>query len=277
MARTFGIPVLTYHAMNIGGNDYSSNDHVALATDLRSIRKLGKPVIPLSHVVDWHEGKRTDEEVFDAVAISIDDGSWFDYYDLDHPTCGTQRSMFNIARDHQNRDRERRPVHLTSFVIASPEARSSLDRSCMIGKEWWGDQWWKEAADSGIMEIASHSWDHVHPQLEVVAQRDQIKGDFSKVDCFDDAERQIAQAGEYIARVLNGRKPDLFAYPWGAASDYVVTEYLPEFLERHGLRAAFNIEPRPVTKSDNTWLLPRFVCGRDWKSQQGLQNILAAI
>ena len=28
------VPVLAYHSNNVGGNDYSSNDHVALAADL---------------------------------------------------------------------------------------------------------------------------------------------------------------------------------------------------------------------------------------------------
>lgn len=270
------IPVLTYHGMNIGGNEYCGNDHVALASDLRVIGELGKKIISLGQVVDWRLGKLPDEEVSNAVAVSIDDGSWFDYYDLDHPTCGMQRSMFNILLDHRNQDEDERPVHITSFVISSPEARASLDRSCMIGKAWWGDQWWRDAASSGIMDIACHSWDHVHPELESVVQRNQIRGDFSKVDSYVDADVQIAKAGEYIAGVLGGSKPDLFAYPWGEFSDYVVAEYFPNYRPRHGFRAAFTIDPRPVTKMDNIWLLPRFVCGRDWSSVTELKKILSS-
>jgi peptidoglycan/xylan/chitin deacetylase (PgdA/CDA1 family) len=265
------IPVLTYHGMNIGGLDYAHNDHVALDSDLRAIRKRGKRIIPLNELVDWLEGKLPDEAVSGAVALTTDDGSWFDFYDLDHPSCGRQRSMFNILQDH---DRPEWLVHMTSFVIASPDARSSLDRSCMIGKGWWGDEWWREAASSRVMDIANHSWDHVHPELECVAQRDQVKGDFSKIDCFDDAEAQIVQAGRYISEVTGRDAPSLFAYPWGDAGDYLTSDYLPRNRARHGLRAAFTIDPRPVGKDDSPWLLPRFVCGRDWDSPEGLDRIM---
>jgi len=271
------IPVLTYHGMNVGGNDYSNNDHVALASDLQSISELGKKIIPLSRVVDWREGRLREDEIAGAVALSIDDGSWFDFYDIDHPVCGVQRSMFNILLDHQGRNGGGRPVHMTSFVISSPEARSLLDKSCMVGKGWWGDEWWKEADESGLMDIANHSWDHVHPELDIVAQRDQVKGDFSKVDSFADANIQITRSGEYIAEVLGGRSPDLFAYPWGVASDYLASDYLPNNRPRHGLRAAFTIEPRPVSRSDNRWLLPRYVCGRDWHSEREFRSLLQSI
>jgi hypothetical protein len=136
------IPVLTYHSNNVVQNTYAENEHLALASDLRTISELGLTVIPLSRVVDWHLGYVKDDEVSRAVAITLDDGTWFDYYDLDHPTCGVQRSMMNILKDFQARCPSPQSVHATSFVISSPEARSSLDKSCMIGKYWWGDRWW---------------------------------------------------------------------------------------------------------------------------------------
>lgn len=268
------IPVLTYHSMNISRNVYAENDHLALVSDLQTINELGFSVIPLSQVVDWHQGAVSDNEVSRTVAITLDDGSWFDYYDLDHPTCGVQRSMFNILMDFSDQNSSTRKAHATSFVISSPEARSALDKSCMIGKDWWGDQWWMDAVSSGVMDVECHSWDHVHTKLDHVAQQDQIKGDFSQVNSFTDAEFQFTKACEYIGNTLGGERPSLFAYPYGAASDYVVKEYLPKYKSRHQLRAAFTCEPKAVTKSDNVWLLPRFVCGRDWKSPQGLKAIL---
>ena len=268
------IPVLTYHSINVIRNTYAENDHLALASDLKTIHEMGFRVIPLSRVVDWHQGLLTDEEVSRTVAITLDDGSWFDYYDLDHPTCGMQRSMINILRDFQAQSPSSPAVHATSFVISSPEARSSLDKSCMIGKDWWGDDWWLDAASSGLMDIECHSWDHVHTELDFVAQRDQIKGDFRQVNNFSDSEVQFVQAGEYIASVLNGKRPSLFAYPYGPASEYAVTEYLPKHQSRHQFRAAFTTEPRPVSRSENAWLLPRFVFGHDWKTPQGLIEIL---
>lgn len=268
------IPVLTYHGMNVFANSYAENDHLALASDLATINELGFRIIPLSRVVDWRLGSVADEEVSRSLAITFDDGSWFDYYDLDHPTCGMQKSMINILREFQAQSGASQAVHASSFVISSPATRTSLDKSCMIGKDWWGDQWWLEAACSGMMDIECHSWDHVHPELDHVAQQEQIKGDFSQVKNFTDSEIQFRVAGEYIATVLGGKRPALFAYPWGSASDYVVTEYLPKYQSRHQYRAAFTIDPRAVSKTDNIWLLPRFVFGRDWQSPQGLADIL---
>ena len=255
-------------------NTYAENDHLALAADLETISGLGLKIIPLSQVVDWHQGLLADEEVAGSVAITFDDGAWFDFYDLDHPTCGMQRSMFNILKDFNDQSGQVLQAHASSFVISSPKARASLDKTGLIGKGWWGDQWWREAASSGILDVECHSWDHVHPELETVAQQNQLKGDFSQVKNFADAEVQIKQAGEYIAGVLDGNRPALFAYPYGSVSDYVVKEYLPENRSRHGFRAAFTTDPRAVSGTDNIWLLPRFVFGRDWTSVQGLKSIL---
>ena len=275
LSNKLNIPVLTYHAINVINNNYAENDHLALAADLETISELGLKIIPLSRVVDWHQGLLADKAVAGSVAITFDDGAWFDFYDLDHPTCGMQRSMFNILRDF-NAQRERaRQAHATSFVISSPQARASLDKTGLIGKDWWGDQWWPEAASSGILDVECHSWDHVHPELEQVAQRDQLKGDFSQVKNFADAEIQFKQAGEYIAGVLAGNSPTLFAYPYGSVSDYVVHEYLPENRPGHGFRAAFTTEPVAVSKTDSIWMLPRFVFGRDWTSLEGLKTIVS--
>lgn len=265
------IPVLTYHGVNVIRNSYADNDHLALASDLGTITALGFRVIPLSRVVDWCLGRVDDEDVSRAVAITFDDGSWFDFYDLDHPSCGVQRSMLNILRDFNERNATE--VHATSFVIASPQARSSLDKSCMVGKGWWGDEWWHQANASGLMDVECHSWDHVHPNLERVAQQDQLKGDFGKVATYADCNTQFARAGEYMGSVL-GERPSLFAYPYGKASDYAASEYLPKHQAEHGFRAAFTTEPKAVCRSDDIWRLPRYVFGHDWRSPQGLEDIL---
>lgn len=270
------VAVLTYHSMNISGNRYAENDHVALASDLETIDSLGMRVIPLGDVVDWHQGRRGWESVEGGVAITLDDGAWFDYHDLDHPTCGPQRSMFNILRDHADTSPRPGGIHATSFVIASPQARDSLDHSCMIGAGWWGDDWWPAAEHSGLMEIASHSWDHLHPQLETVAQREQLKGDFREVNTEADCRAQFEDSAAYISKVLGGKRPGFFAYPWGQASRYASGEYLPGRRSSHGYRAAFTIDDRHVTRADNRWLLPRYVCGRDWQSPAQLERILTA-
>jgi peptidoglycan/xylan/chitin deacetylase (PgdA/CDA1 family) len=227
-------------------------------------------------VVDWHQGRLVDIKDEKVVALTFDDGSWFDYYDLDHPTCGLQRSFLNILRDFQSEylsDSYPR-LNASSFVICSPVARSELDKKGLIGKGWWGDEWWKPAQESGLLNIECHSWDHNHPDLDFVAQRDQVKGNFASIESYVDCDVQIARSGDYIQEQLAGTRPTLFAYPWGQASDYLMHHYLPKFHARHGFTAAFTTNPRPVTKSDNIWALPRYVFGRDWKSPAGLVNLL---
>ncbi len=132
------VPVLTYHAMNIAGNDYANNDHVALVEDLRAIQRHGLRVVPLALVVDALLGDAPESSVANSVALSFDDGSWFDWHDIEHPTFGMQRGFAGILRDFSTSTHA--PVHATSFVIVSPQARTALDRTCMIGRGWWGDE-----------------------------------------------------------------------------------------------------------------------------------------
>src|SRR5688572_29200633 len=82
------VPVLTYHSNNIHGNDYAHNDHVALEHDLATIARLGYRIVPLAKVVEALDDPQLDLD--DAVAITFDDGSWFDWHDLEHPSCGPQ-------------------------------------------------------------------------------------------------------------------------------------------------------------------------------------------
>jgi peptidoglycan/xylan/chitin deacetylase (PgdA/CDA1 family) len=125
------------------------------------------------------------------------------------------------------------------------------------------------------MSIQCHSWDHVHPDVEPVAQEKNIKGDFSLVAGFDECETQVREAAEYIRSVVDGHHPDLFAYPYGQSSDYLAQCYFPDFVSRHGYRAAFTTDPRPLDRSDDIWRLPRFVSGRDWHSPAELSELLA--
>ena len=269
------IPILTYHAMNVASNRYAENDHLALAQDLQTIRQLGLRVISLSSVVDWWRGLLPDHAVEGCLAITMDDGSWFDYYDLNHPTCGPQRSMLNIARDFRNQHRGQPAIPMSSFVIASPKARSQLDRSCMLGKGWWDDDWWEAANQEEVLSIECHSWDHTHPTLDQVAQKDNQRGNFAAVACYEDCYRQVVEAAAHIEAIA-GRRPEFFAYPYGQASAYLRYEFMPKFQHEHRFNAAFSILPKAVEKSDDRWFLPRYVCGRDWQSTRELKALISS-
>jgi peptidoglycan/xylan/chitin deacetylase (PgdA/CDA1 family) len=267
------VPVLTYHSNNIRGNAYANNDHVALAEDLHLIHRKGLRIVPLAHVVDVLLGLAPESTVEDAIALSFDDGSWFDWHDIEHPTCGPQRGFAGILRDFVVETGA--SAHATNFVIVSPDARAILDRTCLIGRGWWSDDWWREAQREGLITIESHSWDHNHHTLPVTAQREQRKGTFRTIDTYADADAEIRQASDWLDALFAPHRANLFAYPYGESNAYLIEDYLPHRVAEHRLRAAFDTTPQPVEASDNRWQLPRFVCGLHWQDPAELERVLA--
>ena len=271
---TQSIPILTYHSLNVHENTYAGNDHIAFSTDLQMIDSMGMRLISLHQLMDWFDGKIPYKSVKNGVVVTLDDGSWLDFHDILHPTCGPITSMFNLIKEFQNRvSLGRHTVHISSFVISSPEARTELDNKNLIGRGWWGDDWWKQSQSSGLMSIECHSWDHNHYTLENVAQKDNLNGDFRQIDTYQECTVHTVHANNYIEKI-SGHKPAFFAYPWGQASRYAKHEFMPKRQSEHGYRAAFSIDARHVTRSENRWYLPRYVCGRDWKSPKELRAIL---
>ena len=267
------VPILTYHATNVGGNDYASNDHVAFAHDLRLIDALGYRVVPLGQVVDalLHRTGLPDK----AVAISFDDGTDFDYHDLPHSTHGVQRSMMNIMHDFiAEFGVSRQPLlHATTFVVVSPEAREEMDRKCLVGSGWYRDTWWKPAVASGLLAVANHSWDHNHGAVTSTSGRRAA----NTFRCIDDralADLEIRQARDYIDAVAPNAAAGLFAYPYGDTNDYLLTEYFPLGESVTGARAAFGTQAGRVGLGANRWHLPRYVCGADWHSPDDLTHLL---
>jgi hypothetical protein len=271
----FAVPVLTYHAVNIAGNDYATNDHVAFAQDLELIASLGCRVIAASELADaLVEGRSLPEGRL--VVLTLDDGTDFDFHDLDHPSWGRQRGMFGIVGDHLARHRGAvGNVPVTSFVVVSPTARAELDRACLVARGWWNDDWWAPAIASGRWAVANHSLDHHHPALAASAAGDAGRGGFHSVAHFEAAEAEIAVA----AAMLQARVPhpgaSLFAYPYGEANDYLVHEYFPAHHRRIGVTAAFGTGGAPVTEGSNRWRLPRYVCGEHWKSPSDLDRLIS--
>lgn len=266
------VPVLAYHSNNVGGNDYADNDHVALAADLRRIHAAGLRIVPLARVVDVLLGEAPASAVENAVALTCDDGSWFDWHDLDHPTCGRQRSFANILRDFAAETGA--VTHMTSFVIVSPEARAILDRTCLIGRGWWGDDWWPVAEHEGLIAIESHSWDHNHHTLPSTVQHEQRRGTFRTIDTHADADAEIRQANDWLDAHCRAPRAGLFAFPYGETNEYLLRDYLPRHVREHRLRAAFGTDARPVELGSDRWNLPRYVCGHHWRSPDELARLI---
>jgi peptidoglycan/xylan/chitin deacetylase (PgdA/CDA1 family) len=269
------LPILTYHGVNVAGNDYATNDHVALASDLDTVDRLGWRIVPLPAAIarwlagdpSWAGGERT-------LAITFDDGTDFDWRDLPHPAHGTQRSLFNTLADFRNALAGGRAAHATTFVVVSRETREHIDRVGLADRGWWSDTWWRDAVASGYAAVASHSWDHNHDLAEHLMGRPRATGTFRSIDRFELAEDEIARASAHLKRVAPNPGDRLFAYPYGETNDYLVREYFPSEHARIGVDAAFGDGARPMTGEADRWALPRYVCGRDWRSPEGLAALL---
>jgi hypothetical protein len=261
--------------MRIDGSDYRSNPLVALASDLAQLTEAGFKVRPLRSIVDAWLGNRGAELDGKVVALATDNGADFDYIDLHHPTAGPQRSTFNILRDFATANPGRQAsLNATCFAIASPEARAILDQTCMLGKGWWTDSWWRAAADSGLLHIASCSWDHNHETLPRSMLRSVRGGTFLTVDTADAADHEIRTAAEYLGAHAPNPGTGLFAYPYGEPSRYLVREYFPEHGAELGIQAAFTGHPGFLEPGTGRWEVPRFLFGRDWSSPHELEALL---
>ncbi|HEY8242760.1 MAG TPA: polysaccharide deacetylase family protein [Casimicrobiaceae bacterium] len=268
------LPILTYHGVNVAGNDYATNDHVALASDLDTVDRLGWRIVPLpAAITRWlagdpaWAGDRT-------LAIAFDDGTDFDWRDLPHPTHGTQRSLFNTLADFRGAGAGGRDAHATTFAVVSREAREHIDRVGLADRGWWTDDWWRDAIAGGHAAIASHSWDHNHDLVVHLMERPRTAGTFRSIDTLELADDEIARAAAHLKRVAPNPGDRLFAYPYGESNDYLVREYFPRHHARIGVDAAFGDGARPMTGDADRWELPRYVCGRDWRSPEGLEALL---
>ncbi|GJM05812.1 MAG: hypothetical protein DHS20C09_18080 [marine bacterium B5-7] len=264
------IPILTYHANNINGMSYETNDHIALAADLKLIHDHGFQIIDMAKLMDWRHGKIPDSAVNKSVVLTCDDGTWFDFHDLEHPKYGKQISFYNILKTHQ--DASQQTVHMTNFVIVSPEARQILDEKCLIGKDWWQDDWWLTAQKSGLMSIENHSWDHNHGVLD----NNNIDDDsFRCINNKSDCDRQVKQAQEFLHQLMGSTyQAQFFAYPYGNYSEYLRYEYLPLFGPSMQLSAAFTTAAAHVTRFSKIWAMPRYVCNNDWRNSNELLKLL---
>lgn len=264
-------PILTYHSQLVFGRDYANNSHVALRVDLERIAASGRRIIPLIALVEALAGRAPVPELDRVACITFDDGSDFDWLDIEHPEHGPQPSFARILRAHWQAHPETKVVAASSFVIADAAARTAISRHAMNGHDWMHDHWWRAARDSGLFDIESHGWDHRHEALGDGS--DPALGHFRAVADETSCRFQIDQASAHID-ALCGARPRLFAYPYGQTSDYLRDEYLPRFEARHGIAGAVSVEPGHCHASSNRWFLPRFVHAAHWQTPEALDAIL---
>ncbi len=262
-------PILTYHSQLLFGNDYANNSHIGLAADLEVIAASGKQIVSLQALVDGFVSATRAIDLDAVVCITFDDGCDFDWLDIEHPEHGLQPAFGTILQNFARRQPDQ-SVHTTSFVLADPEARARISQHD-LGHDWMNDSWWAEAESSGLMAIESHGLDHRHPSL---APESESYGHYRAVADELSCREQIDHASDLIA-ARSGRRPSIFAYPYGEASDYLRREYLPRFEARHGIRAAVSTEPEHFHWASERWFIPRYVSLQHWKSPEELARLIA--
>lgn len=260
--------VLCFHSGN-------QRDYLVLPELLRRARAAGVSIISLQKMAQALVRGRTHELPESVCCLSFDDGQDMDFVDVMHPTHGAQPSFARIMREAEAMDG--RFIHATSFVVASPLARAYIQEKEMLGYPWMSDRWWQAAADSGRFHIASHSYDHLSASAASVKQRDDVRGDFSSINSYEDANWQIRKARELIEFICPNpgvaKGEALFAYPYGHTSRYLLEEYLPRFGEEHGTLAAFTCVPELVHPATARFEIGRFVFGMHWQDPSELPLI----
>jgi peptidoglycan/xylan/chitin deacetylase (PgdA/CDA1 family) len=266
--------ILTYHSQNIAGDESHNNDHVALREDLQRLHAEGLKVAPLDSLAESLDQPPGTLSFSGDICLTFDDGCDFDVRDIDYPGFGLQRSLLGILQDFISRHGAgaQPGLHATSFVIASEQARRLIDERSLFGKGWISDDWWGKAADSGLMTIGNHGWDHNHPDLAPVGER---AAEFASVNTKEQCDLQVIEAARFIAS-RSGAWPGWFAYPFGESSAYIRESYFPKYAAGHNCHGALGTDPGHVTSSSDRWNLPRYVCGRDWRTPGQLIELLKA-
>jgi SAM-dependent methyltransferase len=247
------VPILTYHSWLANGQGYASDNHIALASDLETIARLGLEIVSLEQIVDALLCKRL-YELENRVGLSFDDGFHLDVEDTVRPSGSLCPGFLNILRESGKGSF----THATSFVIGSGELEPAP------GSEDPGNpvrpvtDLWIKAERSGLIKIENHGWHH----------HKQPPGDM------DAAMRQISRSSNFIDSVLGNGYCRLFAYPFGRPNAFLSNEFFPQQHAMHRVKAAFLTNPKPVSQGDNRWLLPRYVCVRDWRSPEELEILL---
>jgi hypothetical protein len=324
------VPILLYHSsaagntLEVTGNPetdgcrYEMVAAKALRSDLEEIHAQGFTVVPAHWIAEWALGLRDGSTLpAKVVGITIDDGynlDWWSNTPERYPTwCPEAISIREVLQEFKaaHSDLPAYSPHVSSFVIASPVARTAI--STVNGLQYATDDWWATAQSSGLMSIYNHSADHDHgtltapqwdgclgfyvpvrsafpdlPSLKAgpggctvpvpSGYSDKGLGDFCYVGTDTganlSAERQVVKAAEYIESRTHVW-PDLFAYPFGHNSAQL-RAWFENNPTQHRTLAAFSTNPQPVRRGTPRYAMGRFTHGGDWKTAAQFKALLAS-
>lgn len=252
--------------------------------------------MPLYWIAEWALGLRDGSTLPDkVVGITSDDGNDLDWNDLYLPQydCGPWRKSFKTVIQEFKASHPGYPwysPHISSFVIASPVARSWLSPGGPTAPQYWTDGWWATAQASGMMEIYNHGTDHdtgaiqyqqYDPAMGIyLAVGGYVNGDwtghddFARINDYTTSNFEVTKAASFISGKI-GQWPNLFAYPFGNATPGLQS-YFANYGAEHQTLAAFTTSGQYVSRASNRWTLGRFVWGEGghWSTPGGMNAIL---
>jgi len=192
--------VLTYHSQNVTGSRYEQSDRIAFGFDLDLLKELGFNVVSALQLARALRNRAFATLPQRCVVLTMDDGPLVDFAESDIPPHVGQESMLSaLRRQHKTIlgfPIGKPPAVATSFVIASPSARQQL--SAPVKMPWFNDTWWLAAQQSGYLDLGTHSWNHVHPDVDELAGMPHLKAAFNQLDTVEEADRQILQASRTV-------------------------------------------------------------------------------
>lgn len=282
------VPVLVYHSRNVGPS-CSADDTAVLAfqRDARILRERGYAILPLLEVVHWRLGLIPGDQLPERVAaITFDDGFDRDYLgDIPSRVGYPEYPCYDLPSVREVAEAENIPV--TFFVIASRVVRQ------LLSPDYFGDNWWAEAAVHPLFTIGNHSVDHEHSALTQQTYDPGIDAMLPAAGHYDNvwagqhkperwanytaADLAVRVSAQRIERAT-GIWPVLFAHPQGWLGTYMHDKYLPRYYAEHKTLAAFCGEAgtpeRMLGRTSDRWCLPRITHGDSWRTGDDLRRLL---
>lgn len=282
------VPVLLYHSRSVGPTcSADDTDVLAFQRDARILREHGYVLRPLLEVVYWRLGIwRGDQLPEKVAAITFDDGFDRDYLGDIPPRVGYPKyPCFGLPSVREVAEAEQIPV--TFFVIGSRVVRN------LIQPDYFGDNWWADAAAHPLFAIGNHSVDHEHSaltqqtydpgidaMLPAAGHADNVWAGQHRPERwanYTSADLAVRVSAQRIERAT-GIWPVLFAHPQGWQSQYMHDRYFPRYYAEHKTMAAFCTEAgtadRFVSRQSDRWCLPRIGHGVSWRTGEELRRLL---
>ncbi len=216
----YAVFVLCYHDFRENPNKWSITPE-GLEAHLQTLKALGFTFLTVSEAVDLLRGKWNGSLPERAVVITVDDGFQSAY-----------TVLFPLLK--------RYGAKATLFVYTD-----------WVGKNKSALTWeqLREMAQSGLVEIASHTVTHPYPRrLKRTLSHDQYR---------DRMKREFVQSKKELEQKL-GIKVGGIAYPGGH-----VDETMKAVAKQAGYHWAVSINPKPLTFGFDRYSIPRYGVGSE--------------